>query len=489
MGSISFTRIANYVLVSSIVVWILGWLSVGAYYCHPNAEDFSLCVIPRDHGIIYAVVNLLTTYDGRYFTNLLHALNPLAFNWIAGYKLMPIVGILFFCTSFWFLLTTLLWSPNKYLLLLFSLLFTSIHFALAPSLPHDLYWMVSSFVYIYPWSFIFLWFGAYVRYIHSTDDKVAAPWFIVTIVALMCSIGINEMFLITNSFLLLVLLVWSWQKGNEALKNTMAIFLIGMASILFFITCPGISFRLDQNIPKGQSFFNAANCTQSVFDYFYSLFHFLKSGIVLCAGSLVLLYMDKLSFRYNFVIKKPSWKQLLLAATILLFVAYLMTLAYYIPMQTDTGYPSRIFNSVVVLFELLFVGLLPIALFQFDWFQRILLKLCGKQHQLGLLIIVTMLLLLIFTKNNISKLGEEYRSGVLSGFDADMRQRYLILASSKLGKNCVTVAVVDSLSYKPTTIYYGPDLLPNREKSYWNNAYELYFNIDEVKLTGDSLLF
>jgi len=315
----------GYSLLFAAAFWCVGWLGIGAYFCHPNAEDFSLCVIPRDQGILYSIINLLTTYDGRYFTNLLHAINPLAFNWLAGYKLMPIVGILLLLLAVWFFLETLFHSPSSKFLLLFSLLFTCIHFALAPSLPHDLYWMVSSFVYIYPWTFTLLWIGAYIRYVYAKNHRAELLWFCVTAIALICCIGMNEMFLVTNSVLLLVLLIWSWHSGQREFKHTLPLAIIGVSCILFFVTCPGISFRISQNVPEGKSFVNRNNLVQSVSDYIITLFGFLKSGLVFCAFALTILHIDKFSFRYDFGVKITTVKTHLCLVAALFCIGYLMT--------------------------------------------------------------------------------------------------------------------------------------------------------------------
>ena len=76
------------------------WLTTGAWFSFPNAEDLSVSFKPRDMGIFYSVVQLLREYDGRYFTNLLHALNPLAFGAIEGYWLMPLLGIVLLAAGY-----------------------------------------------------------------------------------------------------------------------------------------------------------------------------------------------------------------------------------------------------------------------------------------------------------------------------------------------------------------------------------------------------
>jgi hypothetical protein len=31
-----------------------------------------------------------------------------------------------------------------------------------------------------------------------------------------------------------------------------------------------------------------------------------------------------------------------------------------------------------------------------------------------------------------------------------------------------------------------PDIKPNKSEFYWNNAYEKYFHVDEIRLEGDT---
>lgn len=489
MKSVKIIRVISVLLILFVILWGLGWLFLGAYYCNPNAEDFSLCTLPRDEGILFSVVNLLTTYDGRYFTNFLHGFNPLAFDWLAGYKLMPVIGVLFFVVSFWFFLVTVFKAPSKLKLFIFSFLFAVIHFAQAPSLPHDLYWMVSSFVYLYPWSFIFLWLGAYWRYIHVPENRkgLSSFWFIATILFLICCIGMNEMFLITNIVLLLGIARWSYSKNNVALFKTIPILVVGISAISFFITSPGISFRLDDNMKEDASFFYVKGLVQSAGDFAFSMFCFLKNGMVLSLSGLVLLHANSFQSKHTLEIKNGNTRIQVLIVLAFVFVAYLMTMAYYLPMQTDTGYPSRIFNSVVILIQLIIVLIIPLQLKQVSkvYFNRV-----AVANKLSLLVLVVLCTIMLTLPSNISVLHAEFDAGRFEVYNKNMQNRYRAIQESKRdSKNCLQVAEFDRLIHPPSTIYYGPDIQPNRAKGYWNNAYEVYFKIDQVKLKGDSLLF
>jgi hypothetical protein len=94
---------------------------------------------------------------GAIFTNLLHGINPLAVDRTDGYMLVPLVGILALTASLTFLFSSLKLGKRLADRAMAALLLVCVHFALTPSLPYDLYVMISSIVYMWPWVFICLW--------------------------------------------------------------------------------------------------------------------------------------------------------------------------------------------------------------------------------------------------------------------------------------------------------------------------------------------
>lgn len=483
---VKILSVLNLGLISFLLVWCIGWLFVGAYYSFPNAEDLSLSYVSRESGVWYSIKSLLISYDGRYFTNFLHAINPLAFDWVAGYKLMPVIGILFFISSLWFFFFTIFKTPYKLNLLLFSILFSVVHFALAPSLPHDLYWMVSSFVYLYPWAFTFLWVGAYLRYIHCDVYLFKILWFLFTVIAMICCIGMNEMFLVTNVVLILSILYLSQKASRQKLIDTIPIVIIGVACIVFFITSPGISLRMASNIPDGGSLYNFKGIVQSIIDYKLTSINFFFNGIAFFSFLLVLIHTSGIQFRYN--MPEVFWRTRYSISLLffLLIIACLMTMAYYLPMQIDSGYPDRIFNSVVILQQLIFFVLTPVILFKLDIINKISSSISIRQT-LTFFLLLLLMVLILKPGNNISEIYKEYCSGIFDKYNRNMNQRYSAIMEARGKDDCWRIAVLDSLEIPPRTIYYGPDIVTNRKVDYWNASYEVYFKIDEVRLQGDTV--
>jgi len=480
------TGVLNVILLSFFIIWCTGWLFTGAWYCNPNAEDLSLTSLPRDIGIIPSSMDVMSHYDGRYFTNILHGLNPLAFNWLQGYKLMPVFGVIFLVVSFYFFANTLFVAKSKWMLLLYAGLFATVHFATAPSLPHDLYWMVSAFVYLYPAAFTFLWLGSYIRYIHVRPNEKSIGWFIATVIFLFACIGLNEMFLVSNFILLLVLAVIAvFASDRNVLWKTLPVLLIGFACITFFVASPGISDRAATQHDPNAGVLNVGGIVHAVKDYEFTFGYLLVNGLCVFSSLIILLSFDSVSFRYK-IIEEASKPWILGLITLSLFgVSVLMALAFYIPMQINVGYPARVFDSTNIFLQLVFFVTVPLLAFHYksyDLFKSIL----PYKNYVIFVLLWWMIAGIFFSNNNIARIKREYTSGKLQKFDQTMKTRFAAINSARQSGLCWQAATVDSIIVPNSTIFYSPELGSNRNPVYWNLAYEIFFKVDEVKREGDT---
>lgn len=461
-------------------LWGFGWLLVGAYYCNPNAEDIFLTVDSRDVGIIYSVKALLASMDGRYFTNLLHTINPLAFGWIYGYKLMPVVSLLLFIFSFFFLLTS--FAGNRYFLFSITLLLTLVFIALSPSLPHQLYWMVSSFVYFWTWCFTFIWIGSFVRFIKSTENKVEISWFLVAIISMVCAIGMNEMFLIINGIIITIMLIYAVITSRIKLIKTIPLALTGITAILFFISSPGIISRMNKNKVENKNLVDSGLIIQTLSDYKDTVLHLFESGILIC----VILFMVANAEKIYDKMLNYKTKNILYVIAAFFLVAYLMNFAFYIPMQKEAGYyPARIYNSSILPILIALVFFFPFliykVLYKKNWY------LLFRNKIISPLILIVMLGFTLLSENNISNIKTEFDNGIFQSYDNQMQKRYKILQRSNSEVECWKLAIVDKITNMPLTISSYPDIEPNRNPQVWNIAYEKYFKLNEVRLRNDTI--
>lgn len=474
----------NTILLLFIVGYGLFWLFTGVYYCHPNAEDFSLTSISKSEGIIPGAVHLLVTYDGRYFTNILHGINPMALGYLGGYKATIGFNILFFTFCIYYLLQTLNNGRQKLNTLLISTLFVVVHFALTPSLVHELYWMVSSFVYLYCWCFTLLWVSTLIRF-NKTESKLKKNiYFLLTAIFLVCSIGINEMMLITNAFLLLTLGMYQFFYLKREKYAYTLLSVLGLSSYAFFLSCPGISQRFS-------SFDNEHHGTHYDEIIGKSISHFgteLADWFSYSGFLLFFILVISLSFggvlKFDSKLPKLNLKVQLLLYLLGFMTVYIMTSAFYVPMGHEEFIPHRIYTSIWTGVHIWILLLLPLIL-SIPVFKN-LMNSSKKEY----LLTISLLLLgytLSTEAHNIQLLKEDYNSGRLSGFDAQMKMRYNILEKYAQEEHCESTAELLPLTNTPKSVYNPPDIFPNREASYWNEAYESYFEVAEIRMFGDTI--
>ena len=475
------TKLLLVILSAGFSAWCLAWLFAGAWFCEPNAEDFSLAAKARDEGIIASTVSLLLTYDGRYFTNILHGLNPLAIGFTKGYKLMPVAGILMFALSLFFMLNALLpareYRPQ---LIFYSLIFTSVHFALTPSLPHDLYWMVSSFVFLYPWIFVFFWLGSFIHLQRASGNSAQKGWYLLTALLLICGTGMSEMFLIVNAVALFLLSGYYFLQDKNRLHDVLPLAIIGIGCILLFILSPGIHHRASEFNEGRNILFTIQTIGYGTKDFFASLLNWtFRNPLMLPAALLAALY---------FPAKKPvaaDKKMLFVLTVLLLLTAWLMTIPFYLFMGDHTGaYPNRIYTSVLTAYQLALTTavILVVHYTNLSGFFR---RFSYLRNYTAMVLLLGMFAGVLLSDNNISRLKNEYDTGILHQFKDEMELRYTLINQLNTDAPCNAVTL-DALSNPPRTIWFPPDIEPDRSHPYWNRAYELYFGIDEVRLYNDT---
>lgn len=461
------------VLLWGFCLWCFWWLTVGASLSFPNVEDLSLAALPRDQGLLASVRTVMLSYDGRYFTNLLHGINPLAWDMPAGYVLMPLVGMAGMVTSLMFLLRAIGAGKHWRNRLLAALLFLCVHFALSPSLPHDLYVMVSSFVYMWPWTFFFLWMGSYVRFYRAGS----AQWLLLCMVALGCGIGMNEMFLPLHAIAVSIVCFHAMMmRGRASAKTILPVAIVAFFAALLFVTSPGISNRLasdSQGFAADHLLRMMQLCATDLAD---NLWHWAMGNSFIIPSSMAVAMLMRGSVggkRWN------KWASVLLLLVAPL-VLYLMALGFYLPVGNEQVYPSRIYTSILYGVQLWVIGLL-LCIGSLVRFSETIRKVTN------LLAAVVLGATLLIADSNYATLGQEYREGILTEYHNQMKQRYEVLNTAAKSSDIWKQAVIRPLTATPTTILLYSDVGNNRSPDYWNRAYEMYFRLDEVMLEGDTL--
>jgi hypothetical protein len=352
-----------------------------------------------------------------------------------------------------------------------QLLFSAIIFTCSPAVVNQFFWMISSFVYLYPWVFIFVWIGALIRFIKTKQRK----WLVISVIVLYFSFGLNEMFLILNSFFVVIIYYYS-RNENDIKKSLLVLFGFAFISILMFITSPGIilrfnSHQIDRIIINNFDVFYYA--TINYFDFILNLILNWQFPV-----SIILTYLLLSNNHFiNLLILKKS--NSLFIAICLIILAYLMTYSYYLPMGIEFV-PYRVYSALVPMIFIAGILILHLIVttFQLNFFSSI---------KTQCLFVLILFLSFLFGKNSENEIKMDYSSGKLAKFKFDIDQQMVQIYKSKSSKKCWKSVKIKSLNDYPKSIFSPPIPLPNREADYWNSAMEKYYGVDEVYLEGDTI--
>ena len=126
----------------AILVFPLLWL---CYYAHPAADDFPISHTARDWGSYTTVVGYYKCWSARYTSMFLMSVNPIVFNALGAYKLVPLLLMagLFFSVRYFF--TVIIGQPAEANRL--AILFLPVYLYSIPDLPGGLYYLGGSLFY------------------------------------------------------------------------------------------------------------------------------------------------------------------------------------------------------------------------------------------------------------------------------------------------------------------------------------------------------
>lgn len=472
-------KILNLLFLVSIVCYGLGLTLIGAYYSYPNAEDLSVSIEARkEMGFFISVIQTMVSYDGRYFTNILHAINPLVFNSFGGYKWTVAAMVFGLIFSIFFLLRTL--NFKLYNSLIFSVLSVIAVVALVPSAPHFLYWMISGFVYLVPWIFLFFTLAFSLKYFKAQSSIYKNIWFVLAIISLFSGIGLNEMFLPVYFILLIIGSFYSYKKSK--LLDFLPFLVVGISALYLFITSPGISNRLTsftENRDFSYFTFVFQTCTKHIL---YSFYIWVFQNLIFIPFLLII------------IIHTPKWvfsklKNISLIYLILAIVIIVsMLIPYYYAMGIYYYYPKRIFSGWLPGFTFLSILFFYFVFSKNQFLSKKLIDF-KKNKLLSPVLLGIMLCSLIFSNNNIKAIYNDFSSGALKNYKLQLENRYETIQLAAEANEMFKIAVVDSLKKPPKSIYHGPDIKANRFPAWWNIAYEDYFYLEEIKLKSDTTPF
>jgi hypothetical protein len=448
----------------------LSIIALGSYYTWPNLES-----INESRSILVggwsAWTQLMVSMDGRYATNLMHVINPMAWGWMEGYKLMPLVGVFFLFIGAYVFWGAVLNNPKQ--VLLFCSTWMVVHFAISPSLTYELYLMVFSMMYLWGVAGWLLWVGAFIRSLTAQNEGEKQTWFTVAAVFLVYSYGVNEMFLVANSVTLMA--IWGLGWANHTQVRVWPLLAVGGIAVIFFFAGSGSLQRIGYDSAAHQ-FNHLSTEWSSYLAHYGSMVVQMLSGCWM-AFPFLLLAASTLSVQelvINFIRKKYN-RLFILAALGVIVIG--CSLPFYIFMGSGGQFPVRIFAVVFSFSQVLLIGIVIIGG-----------QLAKYRTQKWSLISAVGLTMAIFLGNsNYTALLAEWKSGVYTEFDTQFSSIHCSLEAAKKSTSGFKKTSVSPLPNMRLTIYDASNQWPG-ELNWTARVLEGYYKLDEVTITDSSYL-
>jgi hypothetical protein len=443
-------------------------LALGSYYTWPNLE-----CINESRSILVggwsAWTQLMVSMDGRYATNLLHVINPMAWGWMEGYKLMPLLGIFLFIVSAILFFGAIF--NSRALVIWFCCLWATIHFAISPSLSYELYQMVASFMYLWGVAAWLLWVGAFIRSLMAKREIEKQAWFILSSVFLVYNYGVNEMFLVINTITLLAIVGLGWV--NSAMVRVLPLLAVGIMATVFFFAGSGSFQRLAYETATHQSNHLRSEWGHYVAHYFHAfLLLFSNSFFVL---PLFVLSVGALALKpaVEEFIDRPHNKLTIAGALFASFV--LCSIPFYLFMGSNGMFSTRIFVIVFSFAQLFLIAVVVL------WGQRWL------QYHVNLVHIsaIGAAFIVLFADNNYSNIITEWKNG---SYD-ELQKHYEVMHNNlrhPTKTNGWRKATIQPMYDKKLINHFGATHFPVG-LNWQGRVLEGYYDLDEVVVVGDTL--
>lgn len=453
----------KYVLILLLCLAFLPFIYV-SFFIHPVADDLTYAVKAIHHPFAIAWLNEYLYWNGRISSNVFVLLNPMVWDSLVWYRLIPILLIaltllsVFVAVRFVFR-HVFVWSTQLLIALAFSLLL--LH--QLPLISEGIYWYTSAVTYQLGIIFFILTAIAVYALFKKNYLFSAFAHRAITCLLLLVSAGFNEVQMLLTIFFSAVILFYAYR--NKRFKNeSVLIFSTSLIAVFLVIMAPGNDIR--------------AGIYTEVHRFWYSAgMSLLQTGrfFLMWASSFALLFSSLLFF-YIYINNKPlqrfiqplSFIHPLVAVGILFSVLFIAVFPAY--WSTGILGQHRTLNLACFYFHVLWFFTLAIGLNAY----LPLSKVKPLSAQYTLMLVLVFFINLIAVKNNGLVL-HDIMSKKVHTFDKQMQQRRQSILTAIHNKNeSISLA---SISSKPASIFVY-DISSNPD--HWLNlAYNRYYNTEQ----------
>ncbi|HET8963661.1 MAG TPA: DUF6056 family protein, partial [Chitinophagales bacterium] len=454
----------KWLVVGAGVLLLIPYLYI-SIYANPVADDLTYSADGKNSNLLTLLIRDYYGWNGRYASNIFVFNNPMVYNSLIVYKLMPVlIIVLMLISNFIFIRELLNRELDKADEMLISLLLTLLFLHQMPIPSEGIYWFTGAVTYQLATIFTVVYFSFLLMYIHKRILlKSRIIHLFILFFFLVSSIGFNEVHMIALLSFASISLFIVWKNKLEWQRLFTALFIITLLSAAAMFFAPGNEVRASL-APGNHRFFPSL-----LFSLIQTLRFFLEwsSSLPLLISSVFYYFLHKKIahirlFSVSFYLK-PFYSGLLLFFVIFIAV---------FPPYWSTGILGQHRTLNVAYYFFLLAWFINLSVF-FNWCETKLLAIRIWNNQLKIGLIIILLFSLFFTKNEYHILNDLFYHRA-AFFDLQMKKRYELMHTTK--DTIFFSPIIDP----PKTLFMY-DVTANPD-DWQNKSYTIYFNCREKVL-------
>ncbi len=455
-----------------LFVFLLVYIGIHLYlsqYTNPIADDFSYSMKCKNSTLFHEWIGDYLTWNGRYTSNIIVFLNPLAFHSFLGYKIIPLILFLFLFISIYGLLKNVLkTSLNTFQIINTSLILLALYLHQMPTIAEGFYWYTGAVTYTLG-SILFIQYLS-LFYSYSQKEYLVSRhvhFFILALISIITA-GFNEVIMLEMLFMSILLSYLFFKRKHPLIIDSLYLLivaLIGFATVYF---APGNSIR--------ESYFN--NKHHIFFSIGYS---FLQTGrfILKWTASIPLIIISIIYYEWNI---KLSEKLKLFSHSFYLTIPesiiILLSVVFIciFPTYWSTGMLGQYRTVNVAYFLFLFMWFINLTVC-FNAYKTHAKKYLTINKTPKILLYIVFICATMFTKNGQTVLNDLI-SGKAQNYNTQMIKRYTIIKKA-IDENSDTI-YFDSIKNPPSSLFV---LDITNDPHHWINfTYATYFSAENKKI-------
>lgn len=461
----TFFKQPKVLFLISLVLVCLPYIFI-SIYANPAADDFTYAYKGRSNDFIKTYLAEYLNWNGRYTSNALVLLNPLAFNSFFTYKIIPVVIISLTLFSYLFFINCLIGEAirkiNRYII---SLILLLLFLYQMPIISEGIYWYTGAVTYQLGSISALVFISLLIQYhkgIFFLGNKVIH--LVALSLVLILTIGFNEVIMITLLFFSLsyFFIVYTRKLPYIALANYLLIVTLLFSAVVYFAS---------GNLIRASLF---SSNHQFISSLFYSIVQSVRfflewtSSLSLLILSVLFFYLNRELSKNIGLFSKSFYLTRLQSSFLLFFVIFIAVFPAY--WATGILGQHRTLNVAYYVFIILWFINLTV------WFNRFknnnVENIAKRTYTILLMVIMVSC---FFTKNGYDVITDIFY-GKAKSFNQQMNERYALIRSSKNKDSIYFMAIKNP----PKSLFLYE--IMSSPQNWQNKCYLIYYGCENKSL-------